>query len=88
MGKQARHLNQASSGFAGKGSKNASCLKIYLLCIHLLPAYMPAGQKTPDLIISGYEPPCGCYELNSGPLVEQPVLLTLEPSLQPRMQAV
>ena len=27
--------------------------------------------------------PCGCWELNSEPLEEQPVLLTTEPSLQP-----
>jgi len=49
-----------------------------------LPAYTPAGQKrAPDLIIDGCEPPCGCWELNSGPLEEQTVLLTSEPSLQP-----
>ena len=30
----------------------------------------------------GCEPPCGCRELNPGPLEEQPVLLTAEPSLQ------
>ena len=36
-----------------------------------------------SLIIDGCEPPCGCWELNSGPLEEQPVLLTSEPSLQP-----
>jgi len=48
------------------------------------PACMPAGQKrAPDLITDGCEPPCGCWELNSGPLEEQPVLLTTEPSLQP-----
>jgi hypothetical protein len=29
------------------------------------------------------EPPCGCWDLNSGPLEEQSVLLTTEPSLQP-----
>ena len=29
------------------------------------------------------EPPCGCWELNSGPLEEQSVLLTAEPFLQP-----
>ncbi|CAO2577873.1 hypothetical protein LEMLEM_LOCUS287, partial [Lemmus lemmus] len=29
------------------------------------------------------EPPCGCWELNSGPLEEQSVLLTAELSLQP-----
>ncbi|KAH0505040.1 Cytochrome b-c1 complex subunit 7 [Microtus ochrogaster] len=46
---------------------------------------MPAGQKSaPDLIIDGCESPCGFWELNSGPLEEQAVLLTSEPSLQPR----
>ena len=45
---------------------------------------MPEGQKrAPDLITDGCEPPCGCWELNSGPLEEQAVLLTMEPSLQP-----
>ena len=38
---------------------------------------MPAGQKrAPDLIVDGYEPLYACWELNSGPLEEQPVLLT------------
>jgi hypothetical protein len=45
---------------------------------------MPAHQKrAPDFIIDGYEAPCGFWELNSGPLGKQPVLLTAEPSLQP-----
>jgi hypothetical protein len=35
------------------------------------------------LITDGCEPPCGCWKLNSGPLEEQSVLLTTEPSLQP-----
>ena len=44
---------------------------------------MSAGQKrAPDPITDGCEPPCGCWELNSGPLEEQAVLLTSEPSLQ------
>ncbi|KAM7325511.1 hypothetical protein ACRRTK_015764 [Alexandromys fortis] len=43
-----------------------------------------SGQKrAPDLITDGCEPPCGCRELNSGPLEEQAMLLTSEPSLQP-----
>jgi len=52
-----------------------------------LPACMPAGQKmTPDPITDGCEPPCGCWDfLNSGPLEEQSVLLTAEPSLQPHL---
>ena len=34
-----------------------------------------------DLITDGCEAPCGCWELNSGLLEEQSVLLTTEPSL-------
>ena len=37
----------------------------------------------PDLTTDGCKPPCSCWELNSGPLEEQPGLLTSEPSLQP-----
>jgi hypothetical protein len=33
-------------------------------------------------ITDGCEPPCACWELNSGPLEEQSELLTTEPSLQ------
>ena len=47
---------------------------------------MPGGQKkkAPDLITDGCEPPCGCWELNSGPLEEQAMLLNAEPSLHPK----
>ena len=52
--------------------------------LRILSACMPAGHKrAPDLITDGCEPPCGCWELNSGPLEEQAMLLTSEPSLQP-----
>lgn len=44
----------------------------------------PAGQKkAPDLITDDCELPCCCWEVNSGPLKEQPGLLTSEPYLQP-----
>jgi hypothetical protein len=36
-----------------------------------------------DLVTDGCEPPCGCWDLNSGPSEEQSVLLTTEPFLQP-----
>jgi hypothetical protein len=36
-----------------------------------------------DPITDGCELPCGCWELHSGPLEEQSLLLTTEPSLQP-----
>ena len=48
----------------------------------MLPPCMPACQRAPDLITDGCGPPCGCWELNSGPWEEQPVLLTTEPSFQ------
>ena len=45
-----------------------------------LSACTPACQKkASDPITYGCESPCGCWELNSGPLGEQPVLLTAEP---------
>jgi hypothetical protein len=37
-----------------------------------------------DLITDGCEPPCGCWDLNSGPSEEQSVLLTAESSLRPQ----
>jgi hypothetical protein len=40
-------------------------------------------KRASDPITDGCEPPCGCWDLNSGPLEEQWVLLTAEPSLQP-----
>ena len=60
---------------------------IYLFIYYvynILSVCMPAGQKrAPDLITDGCEPPCGGWELNSGHLEEQAMLLTSEPSLQP-----
>jgi hypothetical protein len=40
-------------------------------------------KKASDPITIFCEPSCGCWELNSGALEEQSVLLTAEPSLQP-----
>jgi hypothetical protein len=34
-------------------------------------------------VTDGCEPPCGCWELNLGPLEEQSELSTAEASLQP-----
>ena len=62
-----------------------SFLNLFIYCVcNILSACMSKGQKrAPDLIIDGCEPPCGCWELNSGPLEEQVVLLTTEPSHHP-----
>ena len=52
--------------------------------LHLFMYFMFASvlltlfQKRSDPIIGGWEPPCCFWELNSGHLEEQPVLLTFE----------
>jgi hypothetical protein len=38
--------------------------------------------------MDGCEPPYGCWDLNAGPLEEQSVLLTMEPSLQPNYNTI
>ena len=43
-------------------------------------------KRASDLITNGCESPCGCWELNSGLLEEQSMLLTAESSLQPKGQ--
>ena len=50
--------------------------------VSALSACIPACQKkASELIIDGCKPPRDCWELNEGPLEEQTVLLTAEPSL-------
>jgi hypothetical protein len=54
-------------------------LFIYLLYVSTLQTLQ---KRASDLITDGYEPPCGSWDLNSGQLEEQSVLLTAEASLQ------
>jgi hypothetical protein len=55
---------------------------LFILCIRVHSCSLQKQQKSSsDPITDGCEPPCGCWELNSGPLEEQSVLLTAEPSL-------
>jgi hypothetical protein len=57
---------------------------LFILCVGVHHSCLQTHQKrASDPITDGCEPPCGCWELNSGPLEEQSVLLTAEPSLQP-----
>ncbi|EDL23115.1 mCG145372, partial [Mus musculus] len=55
---------------------------IYLIYEYTVVVFRMSPKRASDPITDGCEPPCGCWELNSGPLEEQPVLLTAEPSLQ------
>jgi hypothetical protein len=56
---------------------------IYLFYLYEYNVTVVRHTRRGYLIIDGCEPPCGCWELNSGPLEEQSVLLITEPSLQP-----
>jgi hypothetical protein len=56
---------------------------VFNLCVWVHHCSLHTHKRTSDPIIDGCEPPCGCWELNSGALEEQLVLLTAEPSLQP-----
>jgi hypothetical protein len=56
-------------------------LNIYLFisCIGIHHCSLQTQQRrASDLITDDREPPCGCWELNSGPLEEQSVFLTTE----------
>ena len=62
-------------------------MKFFLKKKDLLTYYMEVhfrhtrrGHRIP--ITDGYKPPCGCWDLNPGPLEELSVLLTTKPSLQ------
>jgi hypothetical protein len=53
------------------------CMWVHSSCLQTLQ------KRTSELATGGCEPPCGCWDLNSGSLEEQSVLLTTKPSLQP-----
>jgi hypothetical protein len=60
--------------------------KIYLFYLYIrvhCSCFQTHQKRASDPITDACEPPCGCWDLNSGPLEEQSVLLTAEPSLQP-----
>ena len=55
------------------------CLLLYISALELS---LDTPEEGSDLIMDGCEPPCGYWDLNSGPSEEQSVLLTTAPSLQ------
>ena len=61
-----------------------ACMSVSHIRACPVPSEASEGHQIPGTgVIDGCETPCGCWELNLGPLQEQPVLLTAEPSLQP-----
>jgi hypothetical protein len=66
-----------------------SLLNIYLFIYLMYVSTLLLTSDTPEEGIRSHyrccEPPCGCWEVNSGPLEEQSVFLTAEPSFLPSM---
>jgi hypothetical protein len=72
------------SGVSDSGSSTPSELFffrfIYLVIICKYPVAVFNQKRALDLITDGCEPPCGSWDLNSGPSEEQSVLLIAKPS--------
>lgn len=60
------------------------CLKDFFLKMYVSTLSQTHQKRASNSITDGREEPCGCWELTSGPLEEQAVLLNTEPSLQSR----
>ena len=59
-------------------------IHLFYVCVYTIAVFR-CQKRASDPITDGCEPPCGCWELNWGPLEEQSVLFTAEPSsLQPK----
>jgi hypothetical protein len=58
-------------------------LVLFYICSFRLCVCSKECTHESDPITDGCEPPCGCWDLNSGPLEEQSVLLTTAPSHHP-----
>jgi hypothetical protein len=56
---------------------------LFILCVWVHCSCFQTHQKRAwDPITDGCDPPCGCWELNSGCLKEKLMLLSTKPSLQ------
>jgi hypothetical protein len=56
---------------------------LFHICRYTVIVFRHSRRQHQMPSTDGCEPPCDFWELNSGPLEEQSVLLTAEPSLQP-----
>jgi hypothetical protein len=60
-------------------------LYLFFFNVFTIAFFLTHQKRSSDPITDGCEPPCGCWDLNSGPLEEQSVLLTAEPSRQTQL---
>jgi hypothetical protein len=58
------------------------CIYLFHVCEYTVTVFRHTRRRHWITITDGCEPPCGFWELNSGPPEEQSVLLTAKPSLQ------
>lgn len=59
-----------------------ACVSVHYLCARCLWRPEEGLGFSGTAVTDGCKPPCGCWELNSGSLEEQLMLLATEPSLQ------
>ena len=60
------------------------CLPYICVCVRKSDLLELESYTEVSGVTDSYELPCKCWELNPGLLEEQPLLLTTEPSLQPK----
>ncbi|CAO2644820.1 Syntaxin-binding protein 4, partial [Lemmus lemmus] len=74
---QADSKGTVSFGDFVQVARNLFCLHLdeVNVGVHEISSILDSQRRAPDLITDGCEPPCGCWELNSGLLEDQPVLL-------------
>jgi hypothetical protein len=56
---------------------------LFIICVCTVAVFRHSRRGHQIFVTDGCGPPCSCWDLNSGPLGEQSVLLTAEPSHQP-----
>jgi hypothetical protein len=57
---------------------------LFIICVYTVAVFRHSRREHQIFVTDGCEPPCGCWDLDLGPLEEQSVLLTAEPSHQAR----
>jgi hypothetical protein len=60
-------------------------LNLFIICKYTVVCLQTLQKRASDFVMDDCEPPCGCWDLNSGPLEEQSALLTTEPAHQPEL---
>jgi hypothetical protein len=61
---------------------------LFILYMWVYHHYPQTQKRGSDTITDGWKPPCGCWEMNSGPLEEHSVHSTAEPYLQSLYECV